>query len=159
MKQLLPVTIAALVAVPLVAVAQTTTRTTQSVEKSLFERRAEKVKQHPNFLQQATAEQKLRDLRRRWDKAFELKDADTQASFFAVDGIFIAGGSQPFEGREAYRDSLLRVFQRPNILLTHKPTKVEVSSSVDMAYELGSWKETWNEPDGLTTLIANCNWV
>ncbi len=103
---------------------------------------------------QSAEEQKLRDLRNRLDKAFELKDADTQASFFAADGIFLAGGPQPFEGRAAYRESLLRVFQRPNILLTHETAKIEVSASGEIAYELGSWTESWNEPDGLTTLTG-----
>ncbi len=99
-------------------------------------------------------EQKLRDLRKDWDNLFELKDAEAQANIFAVAGIFIAGGPQPLEGREAYRQSLLKVFKRPNILLAHEAAKVEVSSGKDMAYELGSWKETWNEPDGLTTITG-----
>lgn len=101
-----------------------------------------------------TEETKLKELRKQWDAAFEARNADRQSSIFAANGIFIAGGPQPLEGRAAYRDSLLRVFKRPNIRLAHEPAKVEVSASGDVAYEIGSWKESWDESDGLTTLTG-----
>lgn len=102
----------------------------------------------------ALLENDLKNLRKDLDSAFAVRDADKQANAFAAAGIFIAGGAKPFEGRAAYRESLLRVMQRPNIVLTHAPSKFEISASVDLAYELGEWTESWNEPDGLTTLTG-----
>ncbi len=100
------------------------------------------------------SEKELRSLRKQLDTAFIEKDAEKLANAFADGGVLIAGGAKPFEGRAAYRKSLLRVLQRPNISLAHAPVKFDVSASNDLAYELGDWTESWNEPDGLTTLTG-----
>jgi ketosteroid isomerase-like protein len=94
----------------------------------------------------------ITELRKRGDEFFRVRNADALSAAWDPDGVLITGGPQPITGLPAYRDSLARVWKRPNIVLLHTPEKVDMAASGDMAFESGRWEERWQDADGAMTL-------
>lgn len=81
-----------------------------------------------------------------WVKA--VKDPATFTSFYADDAVLLPPGGPMTSGKEAISEAWQRMVAQPGFALTFAPTKVEVSKSGDMAYELGNYALTVNDKSG-----------
>ncbi len=78
-------------------------------------------------------------LEREWLKAFEAKDADKVASFYAEDASVLLPNMPIVNGRESARNTMSGMFADPNFFLTFDSTKIEAARSSDIAYSQGTY--------------------
>jgi uncharacterized protein (TIGR02246 family) len=83
-----------------------------------------------------------------WVKAVEAKDAAQSASFYAEDGELMPPGAPSLAGKEQVQKGWAGMFGMPGFSLTFAPTKIVVSRSGDLAYELGEYEMTVNDKKG-----------
>ena len=93
-------------------------------------------------------EQTLRELNRRWVSTIPAQDAATFASFFADDGVLLTPNGAPMRGPDAIRQGAAEMFKMPNLTLTFSPTRIDVASSGDLATELGTYRMSFDSPQG-----------
>jgi uncharacterized protein (TIGR02246 family) len=77
-----------------------------------------------------------------WSKAAGDKDAAKTASYYAESAVLMAPGSPVTTGRDAIQKAFAGMMGDPNFALSFAPTKVVVSKSGDMAYEIGDYQLT-----------------
>lgn len=98
-----------------------------------------------------TEEQAIRDLDRRWVEAIAARDVATIASMYAPD-VYVAGPNMPATtGVEASRAMWAEFFKMPNLNLTFAPTRVVVARSGDLASDVGTFRMSFDGPDGRVT--------
>lgn len=90
----------------------------------------------------------IRALDARWAKALASKDAAQAASFYAEDASLLAPGVPMVTGKEAIEKTLAEMMRAPGFALRFAPTKINVSSSGDLAYEWGDYSLTRNDAKG-----------
>ena len=83
-----------------------------------------------------------------WTKAAESKDAAGTAAFYADNAALMAPGSPVTTGKDAILKGFTGMMTDKNFALKFGPTKVEVSKSGDMAYELGDYSLSLSNPKG-----------
>lgn len=83
-----------------------------------------------------------------WQKAVTAKDAALTASFYADAGSLLAPGAPMATGKDAIQKDWAGLMGMPGFALTFAPTKVEVSRSGDLAYDLGDYALTVNDKKG-----------
>jgi uncharacterized protein (TIGR02246 family) len=93
-------------------------------------------------------EQAIRTLDGAWDKAAQAKDVDKSVSFYADDASMLPPGMPIANGKDAIRAVWTQLLSAPGGALTFAPSKVLVSSSGDMAYEIGAFQATANDAQG-----------
>lgn len=81
-----------------------------------------------------------------WVKA--AKDPAAFTSFYAQDGVLFPPGGPMTKGKEAIGEAWRQMMAQPGFALTFAPTKVEVSKSGDLAYDIGNYALTVNEKNG-----------
>ncbi|HLW23880.1 MAG TPA: DUF4440 domain-containing protein [Steroidobacteraceae bacterium] len=84
-------------------------------------------------------EQKIRDLDAAWSQAADGKDAAKCASVYAETGSFLPQNAPIATGRAQIEAAWAKTMKIPGYSLTFKPTKIEVSRSRDMAYDVGTF--------------------
>jgi len=58
-------------------------------------------------------------------------------------------------GREDLMSALSRLTtRRPDVAWTHTPDDIRIYTEWQVAFEGGSWRETWREPDGATEITG-----
>lgn len=83
----------------------------------------------------------IQGLDRKWVEAVKAKDLDTIATFYAEDGYFMPTGSPRVHGRSKIRDSWKAMFDDPSyVSLKFEPVEIGVSSSKDVAYDVGDYQ-------------------
>jgi uncharacterized protein (TIGR02246 family) len=82
-----------------------------------------------------------------WARAATAKDPGITA-FYAEDAVMFPPGGQMASGREAITKAWQSMSSQPGFALTFAPTKVEVSKSGDLAYEIGDYALTVNDKRG-----------
>lgn len=90
----------------------------------------------------------LRDLNRRWVATVPARDAATWANMFAEDGVQISPSGEVMRGPDAIRRAIAELFDAPNLQLTFAPTRIDVASSGDLATELGTYRFSFDAPQG-----------
>jgi uncharacterized protein (TIGR02246 family) len=90
----------------------------------------------------------IRALDAAWAKAAADKDPAKFASFYAPDATLLPPGGPMTTGKDAISEAWQHMVAQPGFSLTFAPTKVEVSKSGDMAYELGNYALTVNDKRG-----------
>ena len=88
---------------------------------------------------EATQEQQIRELSKKWDAAVATKDPAAVVKFYTDDGVLLPQGAALAEGHDAIAKVWRGYFDLPDFSLTFSPTKINVSSSGDMAYEIGTY--------------------
>jgi ketosteroid isomerase-like protein len=93
-------------------------------------------------------EQRIRGLERRWREALTAKDSAAIGSFYSKDGFYLPQGSNGYEGPEKIRSRWTSEFSGGKFDLERDPKKIEVADAGDMAYEVGTYKVSWDKLQG-----------
>jgi len=101
----------------------------------------------------AEDEAKIRALDAEWVKAVAAKDAQRCASFYADNGSLMLAGAPIATGKDAILKAWTAMLATPDTTLTFSPTKVEVSRSGDLAYDLGDYEETTKDKKGKSQAV------
>lgn len=91
-------------------------------------------------------EQKIRSLEQRWRQSLAAKDSAAVGGFYAQDGFYLPQGSNGYEGPEKIRSRWAGEFTGGKFELEREPKKIEVAEAGDMAYEVGTYKVSWDMP-------------
>ncbi len=83
-----------------------------------------------------------------WAKAVEAKDVQQGISAYADDATLLAPGEAAATGKEEIQKTWSAMAGAPGFALTFAPTKVTVSRSGDLAYEIGEYSLTMNDKKG-----------
>jgi ketosteroid isomerase-like protein len=85
-----------------------------------------------------SALQSLRDADEAWDRS--TVTADSFASFWADNGMWLWMDGQRVDGIEGIRAEAQRFWSRPGWELEWEPTMIGVNSTYDVGYTAGEWK-------------------
>jgi uncharacterized protein (TIGR02246 family) len=88
-----------------------------------------------------------------WSKAAGEKDLERTVSYYADGAVLMAAGSPLTSGKDAIQKAFTQMMANPGFALSFAPSKVEVSKSGDLAYEIGDYSLTFSDKKGkpLTT--------
>lgn len=87
-------------------------------------------------------ERTIRDLDAAWSQALQNKDLDKLMSNYAEDASFLPPDAPIVQGKEKIRERFANRIATPGYSASFEPTKIVVSRSGDMAYELGTFRVT-----------------
>jgi uncharacterized protein (TIGR02246 family) len=93
-------------------------------------------------------EQAIRALEQRWREALTAKDSAAVGRFYAEGGFYLPQGSSGYEGPEKIGARWAEEFSGGKFELERDPKKIEVADAGDMAYEVGTYKVSWDKPRG-----------
>ncbi len=103
---------------------------------------------HAQAADESSAEQQIRQVDKEWLMAFGTRDPKAIAQFYMENGVLLAPGSPIAQGREAIADAWKSVIlELKDFHLEFAPTKIEVSSSGDLAYEIGTYSLAYQNED------------
>ena len=83
-----------------------------------------------------------------WTKAAEAKDIAGTTAVYADNAVLMVPGSPIGTGKDAITKGLTAMMADKNFALSFGPTKIEVSKSGDLAYELGDYSLTVSDKKG-----------
>ena len=87
----------------------------------------------------AAEEQIIRQVSQQWVGAVATKDPAATVQFYTDDSVLLPQGAPLAEGHDAIAKVWRGYFDLPDFSLTFGPTKINVSLSGDMAYEIGTY--------------------
>src|SRR4029077_14129623 len=90
----------------------------------------------------------IRSVDAAWTKAAEAKDVAGTSAAYADNAVLMTPGSPIVSGKDAITKGFTGMMADKNFALKFAPTKVEVSKSGDMAYELGDYSLTLSNKKG-----------
>ncbi len=103
--------------------------------------------------QPSADEKEIRKSDAAWSQAAESKDLDKAVSFYADDASVLPFNAPIAHGKEQTRQLWSQLMSKPGFKLSFAPTTIEVSKSGDMAYDIGTFELTMNDPQGNATMI------
>ncbi len=83
-----------------------------------------------------------------WSKAAQDKDLEGAVYPYAGDASMLPFGAPIATGSDAIRKTWAALMAKPGYSLTFVPTKINVASSGDMAWEIGTFALTVNDAQG-----------
>jgi ketosteroid isomerase-like protein len=83
-----------------------------------------------------------------WSKAAEDKDLEGAVYPYAEDASMLPFGAPIATGTDAIRKTWAALMAKPGYSLTFVPTRINVASSGDMAWEIGTFALTVNDAQG-----------
>jgi ketosteroid isomerase-like protein len=83
-----------------------------------------------------------------WSNAAEDKDLDGAVHPYAADASMLPFGAPIATGTDAIRKTWAALMAKPGYSLTFAPTKIEVASAGDMAWEIGTFELRVNDAQG-----------
>jgi Ketosteroid isomerase homolog len=93
----------------------------------------------------------IRNADKHWSQAVAAKDLDKTISFYG-DGASVLPFNTPLAtGKNNIRDLWSHLFATPGFHLQFAPTTVDVATSGDMAYDIGTFELKMNGPQGTPT--------
>jgi len=90
----------------------------------------------------------LRDLDAQWSAAAGAKDLDKTVSYYSNDAIVMPPNAPSATTKEAIRNAWKDLLASPGLVMSWKTTKVEVSTSGDLACLSGTYELTMNDASG-----------
>src|ERR1700739_2051841 len=93
-------------------------------------------------------EEIIRDLDTQWSRAAENKDAAKFASFYSETGSALPFNAPMATGRAKVQELWAGLMAKPGFALRFAPTKIVVSASRDMAYDVGTFELKLNDAQG-----------
>lgn len=93
-------------------------------------------------------EQTIREIDAAWARALGRKDLDRVMSNYAEDASFLPPDEPIVVGRERIREWFAKRVTLPGYSATFAPTTVRVAGSRDIAYELGTFRVSLEDPAG-----------
>lgn len=97
-------------------------------------------------------EQTIREIDAAWSQALRDKDLDRVLSNYAEDASFLPPDEPIVVGRARIREWFAKRVTLPGYTATFAPTTVRVSASRDIAYELGTFRVSLDDPAGKPVL-------
>lgn len=94
------------------------------------------------------AREEILELEREWSRRFGAGDVEWIVARHAEDGRLMPPNAEAAVGREAIRQAWAGMATTEGLALSWEPTEARVSSSGDMAYDIGTY--TMTTPDGRT---------
>lgn len=98
----------------------------------------------------AAEEQAIRRADAAWSKDLQAKDLDAVMENYDQDAAFLVPNQPIIVGKQAIREWFQARIDTPGYTASFEPTKIMVSSSGDMAYELGVFAAASRSADGTT---------
>lgn len=96
----------------------------------------------------AAEEQMIRQLDEQWVAAVAAKDPAAIAQFYAEDGAILPQGAALAEGRDAVAKVWSGFVGLKDFSLSFTPTKIEVASAADIAYDIGTYSLSFQGDQG-----------
>ncbi|HET9742397.1 MAG TPA: DUF4440 domain-containing protein [Terriglobales bacterium] len=93
----------------------------------------------------------IKNLDQQWSEAVQAKDLDKSVSFYGKGASVFPFNAPIASGPENIRQLWQHLFGAPGFHLEFSPTKIEVSKSGDMAYDIGTFELTMNDAQGNPT--------
>jgi uncharacterized protein (TIGR02246 family) len=93
-------------------------------------------------------EREIRLLDEAWSRALEKKDLEAAMSNYAEDAVFLAPGAPIIQGKGRIRDRFAERMVLPGYSASFVPTRIVVAGSRDMAYELGTYRASFEGEGG-----------
>lgn len=93
-------------------------------------------------------EQAIRKIDAAWSQALQSKELDQVMSNYAEDASFLPPDEPIVRGRENIRRWFAKRIAMPGYSATFAPTRIVVAKSLDIAYELGTFRVTVDEDSG-----------
>jgi uncharacterized protein (TIGR02246 family) len=93
-------------------------------------------------------EQAIRDIDTKWSNTAGAKDLDKTVSVYADDASMLPPNAPIATGKDSIRAAWSQLMALPGFSLSFAPSKVVVSKSRDLAYEIGSFQLTVNDAQG-----------
>ena len=93
-------------------------------------------------------ERLLRDLDAQWAKAAAAKDVEQTIAYYSDDAIVLPPNATRAATKEAVRNVWKEMFASPGLVITWKPTKVQLAKSGDMGWVSGTYELTMNDTNG-----------
>lgn len=100
---------------------------------------------------QGKEEAAIRNADKQWSAAAGAKDLDKTTSFYAADASCFPFNAPIATGKDNIRQLWSHLFESPGFQLQFAPTKIEVASSGDMAYDVGTFELKMNDAAGNPT--------
>jgi len=82
----------------------------------------------------------IRELDAAWSQSLENKDLDKAMSNYAEDASFLPPDASIVRGKEKIRERFANRMRAPGYSASFVPTKIVISKSGDMAYEVGTFR-------------------
>ena len=98
-------------------------------------------------------EQAIRDLDKAWSQAAESKDAKKCASFYSETASALPFNAPIATGKHNIQELWTQLMAKPGFSLHFAPTKIEVSKSKDIAYDVGTFALTISDAQGTPATI------
>ena len=97
---------------------------------------------------ESTAETQIRKVDKEWQAAFGTRDPKAIAQFYMENGVLLAPVAPMAQGREAIEELWkTTIMELKNFHLEFAPTKIEVASSGELAYEMGTYSLAYQGED------------
>ena len=93
-------------------------------------------------------ERVLRDLDGQWSKAAAAKDLEQTVAYYSDDAVVLPPNTASAMTKEAIRHTWKDLLASPGLVITRKPTRVELAKSGDMAWLSGTYELTMNDAAG-----------
>jgi len=93
-------------------------------------------------------ERVLRDLDGQWSKAAAAKDLEQTVAYYSDDAVVLPPNTASAMTKEAIRNTWKDLLASPGLVITWKPTRVELAKSGDMAWLSGTYELTMNDAAG-----------
>lgn len=95
----------------------------------------------------AADEATIRDLDAQWSKAAMARDLEATVSYYADDASLLPPNAPIASGKQAIR-AIWSAMLVPEVSVSWQVSKVEAARSGDLAYLVGVYQETANDPKG-----------
>ncbi len=86
-----------------------------------------------------------------WSQSAKLSSLDTFLTFYADDASVLPFNAPLVTGRNNIRQFFTELFSKPGWAVTFGPTKITISKSRDMAFEIGTARITFDDAQGHPT--------
>ena len=96
----------------------------------------------------ASDENAIRKADTEWSQAANIDHLDKFLSFYANDASVLPFGSSIVTGKDQIRQFFTQLMSKPGFAVAFAPTKIEVSKSGDVAYEIGKAEIKMNNTQG-----------
>jgi len=93
-------------------------------------------------------ERMLRDLDAQWSKAAAAKDLEQTIAYYSDDAIALPPNAASASTKEAIRNTWKDLLASPGLIITWKPTRVELGRSADLAWVSGTYALTMTDAAG-----------
>jgi ketosteroid isomerase-like protein len=98
----------------------------------------------PSVNLQAEGE-KIRALDEKWVKAIADKDVDKVVGVYGADAVFLAP-NEPIKSGPELKKAWEDLLKAPNLALSFSPTSISVSDDGSLAYDVGSYRFSMDDP-------------